>query len=46
VSELTSSGSRVFLLQFTSGTLYRAVPVPFGVLDRAALRAGMDAQYP
>ena len=46
VSELTSSGSRVFLMQFTTGTLYRAVPVPFGVLDRAALRAGMDAQYP
>ncbi len=46
VSELTSTGSRVFLMRFTNGTIYRAVPVPFGVLDRAALRAGMDAQYP
>ena len=46
VSEMTSSGSRVFLMQFAPGTIYRALPVPFGVLDRAALRAGMDAQYP
>ena len=46
VSEMTSSGSRVFLMQFSPGVIYRALPVPFGVLDRAALRAGMDAQYP
>ena len=46
VSEMTSSGSRVFLMQFAPGILYRALPIPFGVLDRAALRAGMDAQYP
>jgi hypothetical protein len=46
VSEMTSSGSRVFLMQFAPGFIYRATPVPFGVLDRAALRAGMDAQYP
>lgn len=46
VSEITNTGSRVFLMQFVGGTIYRAVPVPSGVLDRAALRAGMDAQYP
>jgi Arylsulfotransferase (ASST) len=46
MSELTNNGTRVFLLQFAAGFLYRAVPVPPGVLDRAALRAGMDAQYP
>ena len=50
-TELTSSGARVFLLQFqsTNGVtpnLYRFLPVPSGVLTRAALRAGMDAQYP
>jgi hypothetical protein len=26
--------------------VYRVVPVPFGTIDRTALRAGMDAQYP
>lgn len=45
-TEMTADGNRVFLLQFASGTLiYRAVPVPYGQLDRVALRAGMDAQY-
>ncbi|HEY7105848.1 MAG TPA: aryl-sulfate sulfotransferase [Acidimicrobiia bacterium] len=43
VSEMTPTGSRVFLLRITSGAfVYRAVPVPFGVLDRNALRADMD----
>ena len=38
--------TRAFLLEFSSGTLiYRWVPVPAGQLNRAALRAGMDAQY-
>jgi hypothetical protein len=47
VTENTSTGARVFLMQFGSGArVYRATPVPPGVLDRAALRAGMDAQYP
>ena len=45
-SELTPEGPRVFLLQFASSTLiYRVVPVPYGTLNQAALRAGMDAQY-
>jgi len=45
-TEITDSGSRVFLLQFsTSGGMYRFTPVPFGVLSRNALRAGMDTQY-
>jgi hypothetical protein len=43
---MTPAGARGFLLQFDSSTfLYRTIPVPFGQLDRAALRAGMDAQY-
>jgi hypothetical protein len=46
ISELDSSGNRVFLLQFTDGAVYRVVPVAPGVLNRDALRAGMDAQYP
>jgi Arylsulfotransferase (ASST) len=45
-SEMTADGTRVFLLTFAGAVIvYRATPVPFGVLDRAALRAGMDAQY-
>jgi hypothetical protein len=39
------SGSRRFSISFPGAFLYRLVPVPFGVLDRDALRAGMDAQY-
>ena len=46
VSELTKTGSRVFLMQFGNNVIYRAVPVPYGVLSRDTLRAGMDAQYP
>ena len=47
ITEETSTGTRVFTLQFPTGTLlYRAIPVPVGVLKRAALRAGMDAQHP
>jgi outer membrane protein assembly factor BamB len=47
ISELDSTGTRVFLMQFASGTLiYRALPVPYGQLDRATLRADMDAQHP
>jgi hypothetical protein len=45
-TEMTDSGSRVFLLQFsTSGGMYRFTPVLPGVLDRNAIRAGMDTQY-
>jgi hypothetical protein len=44
VTELTPTGSRVFLLQFAPGYFnYRAVPVPYGQISPAALRAGMDA---
>jgi hypothetical protein len=44
VTELTSTGSRVFLLQFRLGYFTnRVIPVPFGQPSRAALRAGMDA---
>jgi hypothetical protein len=47
VTEMTSSGVRAFLLQYPSGTLmYRATPILPGQVDPAALRAGMDAQYP
>jgi hypothetical protein len=44
-TELTASGTRVFLLQFDSSNLYRALPIPYGRLDRAALRAAMDTQF-
>jgi len=50
-TELTSGGSRVFLLQFDGangsvGAQYRFLPVPSGLLTRDALRAGLDAEYP
>jgi hypothetical protein len=45
-TEMTPGGTREFVLQFPSGTyMYRTIPVPIGQLGRAALRAGMDAQY-
>jgi hypothetical protein len=44
-TEATPGGTRVLLLQFAGGVMYRTIPVPVGQLDRAALRAGMDAQY-
>lgn len=45
-TETTPAGTSVFRLEFPTGTfLYRAEPVPSGQLDRATLRAGMDAQY-
>jgi hypothetical protein len=47
VTELTPSGDRVFRMTFKDPYFsYRAEPVQFGVLTRAALRSGMDAQYP
>ena len=45
LTEMTPAGNRVFLLQLQSGTFYRALPTPPGVLSASALRAGMDAQY-
>jgi hypothetical protein len=47
VAEYNDQGQRVFELLLPNGYLsYRTVPVPPGELSRAALRAGMDAQYP
>jgi hypothetical protein len=44
VTEMTPTGSRVFLLQFAPGYFnYRATPVPYGEISPTALRAGMDA---
>jgi hypothetical protein len=47
ITELSPAGNRVFSLTFDNDLFsYRAHPVPYGTLDRGALRAGMDAQYP
>jgi hypothetical protein len=47
VTEQTGTGVRVFKLSFPPGAWsYRANPVLPGVVSPAALRAGMDAQYP
>ena len=48
IGELTPTGSRVFTLRFPQGHgfSYRSHPVMPGVFSRAALRAGMDAQFP
>jgi len=45
LTEITPAGNRVFLLQLQTGTFYRALPTPPGVLTASALRSGMDAQY-
>jgi hypothetical protein len=47
-TEMTSTGTRVFLLQYTdSGYFsYRVVPVLGNAFTISGLRAGMDAQYP
>src|SRR3954452_3769007 len=43
-SEMTARGSRMFSVQQSTGPIvYRAFPVPPGTLDRATLRADMDA---
>src|SRR5260370_28216783 len=45
-TEATPGGTREFALEFPSGTfMYRTIPVPIGQMDRAALRAAMDAKY-
>jgi VCBS repeat-containing protein len=46
ITEFAADGSRTFKLSFTDNFSYRAAPVPFGELGRAALRGGMDAQHP
>jgi hypothetical protein len=46
ITEASPDGTRVFALDFLPFALgYRAFPILPGQLDRAALRAGMDAQY-
>lgn len=47
ISEVSPAGKQHYRLTLQKGALlYRAEPVASGVLDRATLRAGMDAQYP
>jgi hypothetical protein len=45
VTEMTPAGDRIFRLTFDGYFAYRANPLPFGVLDRALLRNGMDDQF-
>lgn len=47
-TELTPSGNRVYLLQYTDPRVfsYRVEPVEPGVFTPAQLRSAMDAQYP
>jgi Arylsulfotransferase (ASST) len=45
VTEFAPDGTRLFLMQFATGNVYRAVPVLPGVLNRSDLEAGMDTQY-
>ncbi len=47
ITELNPAGSRIFDLTWDDGLFsYRSHPVPYGVVSRTALRAGMDAQFP
>jgi Arylsulfotransferase (ASST) len=47
VTEFAANRSRNFRLTFDDSWFsYRAFPVPSGLLSAAALRAGMDAQFP
>jgi hypothetical protein len=47
ITETTRWGSRLFELSFpgSGAFVYRGLPVLPGVLDKAALRTGMDAQF-
>ena len=47
VTEFNAAKERTFRLTF-AGTvfIYRAVPVPDGVLSASQLRAGMNAMFP
>jgi Arylsulfotransferase (ASST) len=43
-TEMTARGTRIFNVSASTGPIvYRALPVPYGKLDRATLRAAMDA---
>jgi hypothetical protein len=44
--EYAPNGQPVVSFNFGDFFAYRVNPVPFGQLDRSALRAGMDAQFP
>lgn len=47
VAEYGPDGSRVFRMSFQNSFFsYRASPLPYGVLNRAALRDGMNVQFP
>lgn len=48
IDEMTGAGTVVFRLQFAAAgnIMYRALPVPYGQLDRDTLRAAMDAKAP
>jgi hypothetical protein len=46
VTEMRPSGQRVFSLDLGGRTSYRAIPVPFGELSAATLRAAMDRRFP
>lgn len=46
VAEYAADGSLIFQLRLLTGFSYRVFPVAEGLLDRAALRSGMDAQHP
>ena len=46
VTEFAPDGSRAFKIDLGGIFSYRAYPIADGVLDPAALRAGMDAMYP
>jgi hypothetical protein len=46
IAEYTTSGARVFKLNFPGAFAYRAFPVPAGRINAAALRQAMDAIAP
>lgn len=46
MTETTPSGKRVFRLTLRDGSLYRALPVPYGVLSAGRLRSAMERMHP
>ncbi len=47
ITEQQPDGSTVFRLEFVGPvTMYRAIPIPFGQLDRSTLVAAMDVRHP
>ena len=47
LTELAPNGARIFRLTFSNSYFsYRGLPIPFGRVDRAVFRGGMDAQFP